>query len=63
MGRRSAIILCVAVAALVALGLVMLASTSVWVEDEDTRYFHVKRQVLWMCRISTSSAMLRGNLA
>ncbi|NNC87167.1 MAG: cell division protein FtsW [Akkermansiaceae bacterium] len=47
MARRSAIVLCVAVAALVVLGLVMLASTSVWVEDEDTRYFHVKRQVLW----------------
>lgn len=47
MGRRSAIILCVAVAALVALGLVMLASTSVWAEEEAQRYLHVRRQILW----------------
>lgn len=47
MGRQSAIILCVSVAALVAVGLVMLASTSVWVETDDQQYFHVKRQVLW----------------
>lgn len=47
MGRSSAIILCIAVAAMVTLGLIMLASTSVWVEDEDGQYFHVKRQVLW----------------
>ena len=47
MGRQSAIFLCVSVAALVAIGLVMLASTSVWVETADQQYFHVKRQVAW----------------
>ena len=47
MSRRSAILLCIAVASLVAIGLVMLASTSVWVEEEGERYLHLKRQVLW----------------
>ena len=47
MTRRGAIILCVAVAALVAIGLIMLASTSVWVEDPDERYAHLRKQVMW----------------
>ena len=47
MTKRGAIILCVAVAALVAIGLIMLASTSVWVEDPDERYAHLKKQVMW----------------
>lgn len=48
MGRRSAIILCFAVATLVAIGLIILASTSLWFEEEDSvRYFHLKRQVFW----------------
>jgi cell division protein FtsW len=45
MGRRAAIILCVSVATLVALGLIMLASTSAWVSGvEDDPYLLVKRQ-------------------
>ena len=48
MEKRGAIVLCVAVAALVAIGLVMLASTSVWTKfDDPQQYFHLKRQVLW----------------
>lgn len=45
MGRRAAIILCISVAVLVALGLIMLASTSAWAYgmDEDP-YLLVKRQ-------------------
>lgn len=45
MGRRAAIILCISVAVLVALGLIMLASTSAWVYGvEDDPYLLVKRQ-------------------
>ena len=45
MGRRAAIILCISVAVLGALGLIMLASTSAWAYgmDEDP-YLLVKRQ-------------------
>lgn len=46
MGRSSAIILCVAVAAMVSLGLVMLTSTSLWAAGVD-EYSLVKRQILW----------------
>jgi cell division protein FtsW len=48
MERRAAIILCLSVATLVALGLVMLASTSAWAPgvDEDP-YVLVKRQGVW----------------
>jgi cell division protein FtsW len=59
MGRQSAIILCVSVAALVSIGLVMLASTSVWVETEDMQYFHVKRQVVWTA-VGLGAAVLLG---
>ena len=45
MGRRAAIILCISVAVLVALGLIMLASTSAWVYGvDDDPYLLVKRQ-------------------
>ena len=45
MGRRAAIILCSSVVTLVALGLVMLASTSAWVHGvDDDPYLLVKRQ-------------------
>jgi len=46
MSQRNAIILCCAVAALLAMGLVMLASTSVWIE-EGARYALLKKQALW----------------
>ena len=59
MGRHSAIILCVSVAALVAIGLVMLASTSVWIETDMPRYFHLKRQVLW-CGVGLAAAFATG---
>lgn len=44
MSRSASIILCTAVAALVVLGLVMLASTSVWVKNVESEYFFVTRQ-------------------
>ena len=48
MGRRSAIILCLSVAALVIVGLVMLASTGAWTNTGgEDRYFALKRQVFW----------------
>ncbi|MEI7928222.1 MAG: putative peptidoglycan glycosyltransferase FtsW [Verrucomicrobiales bacterium] len=49
MVRYCSIILCTVVALLVALGLVMLASTSAWVLEEGRDpYFFVKRQVLML---------------
>ena len=48
MGRSAAILLCVSVAAMVALGLVMLASTSLWATDgTGVEYALVKRQAIW----------------
>ena len=47
MGRRNAIMVCLGATALVVLGLVMLASTSVWVESEDSKYSHLIRQSSW----------------
>ncbi len=47
MGRKNAIFLCLAVTALVTLGLVMLTSTSVW-DDEVDGYALVKKQVIWI---------------
>ena len=48
MGRRAAIVLCISVVVLVTLGLVMLASTSAWVQGVDNDpYFLVKRQGLF----------------
>ena len=47
MGRKNAIFLCLAVMALVTLGLVMLASTSVWNKDVDG-YALVKKQAVFI---------------
>ena len=47
MGRKNAIFLCLAVTALVTLGLVMLTSTSVW-DDEVDGYSLVKKQALFI---------------
>lgn len=44
--RVAPILLCLATAALVALGLTMLASTSVWVHGYEEPYYFLKRQVL-----------------
>ena len=44
MFRHSSIILIIAVAALCGLGLVMLASTGVWVRGQDEPYHFVIRQ-------------------
>ena len=46
MGRKNAIFLCLAVTALVTLGLVMLTSTSVW-HDKANEYSLVKKQALF----------------
>lgn len=46
--RHSNLIISLAVAGLVVLGLVMLASTSVWVEDEGQHYHHLTRQSIWV---------------
>jgi len=47
MGRKNAIFLCLAVTALVTLGLVMLTSTSIWDDDVDG-YALVKKQAMWI---------------
>lgn len=44
MFRHASILLCIAVAALVAIGLVMLASTSAWVRGVDESYFFLRKQ-------------------
>ncbi len=46
MVRHSSIILCAAVAALVALGLIMLASTSAWVRGMEQPYHFLTRQAI-----------------
>lgn len=46
MGRSNAIIICIGTAALVVLGLVMLASTSVWVSDGG-EYEYLIKQARW----------------
>lgn len=46
--RHSNLIVNLSVAVLVALGLVMLASTSVWVEEEGQHYHHLTRQAIWV---------------
>lgn len=61
MGRKSAIILCAAVAALLVLGLVMLSSTSVWSEEmrgSDDAYALVKRQLCWLAIGSVAAWVL-----
>ncbi len=47
MGRRNAVFLCLAVTALVTLGLVMLTSTSVW-DDEVNGYALVEKQAMFI---------------
>lgn len=47
MGRKNAIMICLGATALVVLGLIMLASTSVWVESESSKYSHLIRQSCW----------------
>ncbi len=47
MGRKNAVFLCLAVTALVTLGLVMLTSTSVW-DDEVNGYALVKKQAMFI---------------
>ncbi len=44
--RHSSIILCTAVAALVALGLIMLASTSAWVRGVEEPYLFLRKQTI-----------------
>jgi cell division protein FtsW len=46
MARHCSIILCVAVAALVALGLIMLASTGAWVRNVENPYHFLTRQAV-----------------
>lgn len=46
MTRHCSTILCAAVAALVALGLIMLASTSAWVKGVEAPYHFLSRQTL-----------------
>jgi cell division protein FtsW len=46
MARQCSTLLCVAVAALVALGLTMLASTSAWVKGVEDPYHFLSRQTL-----------------
>ncbi len=47
MGRKNALIVCISVILLVVLGLIMLASTSVWVESAESKYSHLKKQSIW----------------
>ena len=47
MGRKNAVFLCLAVTAVMTLGLVMLTSTSVW-DDEVNGYSLVKKQAIWI---------------
>lgn len=46
MARHCSTILCIAVAALVALGLIMLASTSAWVKGMEAPYHFLSRQTI-----------------
>jgi len=65
--RYSSILLCLAVAALVALGLTMLASTSVWVHGVEEPYLFLRKQatmlviglVIAVCAAYTSPELLR----
>jgi len=47
MNRHSALILCLSVAFISVLGVIMLASTSVWVGGAKSDYSHVLKQVQW----------------
>lgn len=49
MTRYASTVLCIAVAALVSLGLVMLASTSMWVSGVEDPYHFLQRQTVMVC--------------
>ena len=62
MGRCAAIVLCISVVILVALGLVMLASTSAWVHGVDKDpYLLVKRQGIF-AGVGIAMALIVGSL-
>jgi len=61
MARHSALIVSITVALLVALGLVMLASTSVWIETEGQNYYHLTRQAMWV-GIGLAAAVLAASI-
>lgn len=61
MARHCSSILCAAVAALVALGLVMLASTSAWVSGLEDPYFFLTRQA-WMAAAGLMFAAVASQL-
>jgi len=46
--HRNAIFVCLSVAVLLGIGIIMLTSTSVWIETDVTRYSHLKKQCLWL---------------
>ncbi|MDB4276387.1 FtsW/RodA/SpoVE family cell cycle protein, partial [Akkermansiaceae bacterium] len=48
MGKGASIFLCLAVAALVTVGLVMLASASAKWDTDDEQYFYLTRQARWL---------------
>ena len=48
MGRVPAIILSISVIALLALGVVILASTGYWKNSAPSEYYFLKRQVMWL---------------
>lgn len=47
MNSKNGIFICISTAALVVLGLVMLASTSVWIEEDATKYTLLQKQLKW----------------
>jgi len=57
--RSSIFLLIIAVAFLVGLGLIMLGSTSPWVEPESMRYSHLKRQTIFLI-IGIIGAVMAG---
>lgn len=61
MNRSASIILCTAVAALVTLGLIMLASTSAWVKNVEDPYYFLTRQG-WMVGVGLIGACLLARL-
>jgi cell division protein FtsW len=61
MARYCNIALCTAVAALVALGLVMLASTSAWVKGTEEPYYFFWRQA-WMAGLGVIAALALARL-
>ena len=48
MVHRNAIIVCLSVVILLGIGIVMLTSTSIWIETDATRYSHLRKQSLWV---------------